>query len=79
MVPLHVLEDVLWAHKTELAKSHMALLRYRSALEANGIEPPDEEGADFLQMLRDCRQVIQTAHDFVGKLGSSKELLESWR
>ena len=35
---------------------------------------------DLLEMWRDCRHVIETANEFVMRLGTSKELLEmAWR
>jgi len=68
-------------HRAELAKLKMQLTLYRSTLEEHGIEPPDRDGADLLQMWRDSAAVISTASAFVAQLGTSKELIGSapWR
>ena len=78
MLPLHALHDVEQAHRLEVAKQRMLLLKYRLLLEQHGIEPPDDEGADLLEMWRDCRRVIETANWFVMRLGTSKELVADW-
>ena len=62
-------------HANEIAKLKMQLVRYRASLEENGIEPPDAEGADLLEMWRVCANVIQAAHLCVEHLGTSKELV----
>ena len=77
-VPSEAFEAQEWLHGQEIAKLRMQLVTYRAALEEAGIEPPDMEGADLLQMWRDCRKVIETANEFVIGLGTSKELLGSW-
>jgi hypothetical protein len=77
-VPLHMLHDLAELHRIEVARQRILLTRYRLLLEEHGIEPPDDEGADLLQMWRDCRTVIQTANEFVMKLGSSAEMLKDW-
>ena len=74
---MHALEFV---HRQELAEMKMKLARYRVLLEEHGIEPPDLEAADFLEMWRECARVIDMAHGFVERLGPSKELLAGpWR
>lgn len=68
-------------HRVELAKLKMQLVLYRETLEQHGIEPPDRDGADLLQMWRDSAAVISTASAFVAQLGTSKELIAAtpWR
>ena len=74
-VPAEMLEAEISQFRVELAKREMQLVRYRQTLEEHGIEPPDMDGADLLEMWRDCRAVISTASEFVAHLGSAKELL----
>ena len=83
MMPLAEHERVLDAlhqkHRFELNIEAMKLVRYRQLLEEHGIEPPDNEGQEFLQMWRDAQAVISTASEFVHKLGTSRELLsDAW-
>src|SRR5262249_43250374 len=67
-------------HRTEMAKLRMQLIRYREALEAAGVAPPDMDGADLLELWRKCRSVVEAASECLAILGSSRELLdESWR
>ncbi len=62
-------------HRRELAKLRMQLIAYRQALEAHGIEPPDHDDDDLMEMWRDCRAVISTASHFAANLRSARELL----
>lgn len=78
MVPVELLEARVEELRCELAKREMVIVRYRQALKDAGVDPPDLEGADLLQMWQDCRAVISTASEFVTRLGSSKELLDDW-
>jgi hypothetical protein len=78
MVPAVLLEAQAHEHRVELAKRDMQLVRYRLLLEQHGIEPPDSDGEELLQMWRDCRTVITTASEFTMRLGTSKELLTDW-
>lgn len=78
LVPVELLEARVEEYRLELAKRDMQIVRYRLVLEEHGIEPPDADGADLLEMWRDCRAVISTASEFVAKLGTSKELLADW-
>ena len=73
-----ILEAMTLMHREEIAKLSMQVARYRWALEKNGIEPPDESGADLLKMWRRCMQMINHATLFAQELGSEKELLEVW-
>ena len=74
-----VMEAIHLAHRAETVKLGMQVARYRALLEENGIEPPDDEAEDFLQLARDAATVIETASQFVTRLGTSKELLaDSW-
>ena len=82
------LERLYHEHRLELARKDATILRYRALLEEHGITPPDDEGADILDMWRGCRRVIETAFDFVSEverfrtaLGTSKEFLDTrrWR
>jgi hypothetical protein len=78
LVPVELLEARVNEYRLELAKREMQLVRYRLALEAHGIDPPDAEGADLVEMWRDCRAVISTASEFTMRLGTAKELLVDW-
>jgi len=77
-VPTELLEARVQEYRIELAKKDMQLVRYRLLLEQYGIEPPDSEGAELVQMYRDCRAVISTASEFVKDLGSARELMDDW-
>ena len=77
-VPVELFEARIEEDRLELAKRDMQLVRYRLALLEHGIEPPDADGEELLQMWRDCRHVISTASQFVMKLGTGKELLVDW-
>ena len=79
LVPSEMLEAKDLEHRVELAKAHMLLVRYREVLEEHGIAPPDPTGEELLRMWRDCSAVITTASDFVATLGTSKELLQTFR
>jgi hypothetical protein len=81
MVPTVLLEAREMEHRLELAKLEMTIVTLREALEQAGVDPPVKEGAELMQMWRDCRAVISTASDFVGRLGSAREMLqeEPWR
>lgn len=63
------------SYGSEIAKLKMQLVVYRDALLAAGIEPPDMEGEDLLAMWKVCSRVIDAAHECVGNLGTSKELI----
>lgn len=78
LVPVELLEARVQEYRLEIAKRDMVIVRYRQALIAAGVDPPDLEGADLLEMWQDCRAVISTASEFVAKLGTSKELLADW-
>lgn len=73
VLPLHV------TYGQEIAKLKMQVLRYREALVDAGIEPPDAEGKDLLDMWNACKAVVGAAHDCVAQLGTSKELLVPMR
>jgi hypothetical protein len=77
-VPVELFEAWVEEHRLELAKREMQLVRYRKALIDNGIEPPDADGQELLEMWQDCRHVISTASEFVMRLGTAKELLVNW-
>ena len=79
LIPAEILEAKDLEHRVELAKAHMLLARYRAVLEEHGIAPPDPTGEELLKMWRDSAAVISTASDFVAALGTSKELLTSFR
>ena len=75
---MELLEARVEEYRLELAKREMQLVRYRLVLEQHGIDPPDADGEELLEMWRDCRHVISTASQFVMNLGASKELLVDW-
>jgi len=79
LVPAEMLEAKDLEYRAELAKAHMLIASYRAVLEEHGIEPPDKTGDELLRMWRDCSAVISTASDFIEHLGTSKELLRSFR
>lgn len=65
---------------SEIAKLKMQLAVYRGCLVEHGIEPPDREGQELLEMWQSCKRVIAAAQSCVAQLGTSKELLaERWR
>lgn len=70
-----VADSVHAAYRGEVARLKMQLVLYRETLLEHGIDPPDRDGDDLLQMVRDCNAVISTASMFVHHLGSAKELL----
>jgi hypothetical protein len=74
-LPLEAVEAMRDEHRLELAKLRMQLALYRQSLVAAGIDPPDRDGAELLQMWQDCRAVISTASHFTASLRSAKELL----
>jgi hypothetical protein len=43
-----------------------------------GLDPPDRDGADLLEMWVKCREVIVAASECLAMLGTSKELLDDW-
>jgi len=66
------------SYRSEIARLKMQLVLYRKVLLDNGIEPPDREGEDLLDMVRECGTVVSTASAFVQHLGTAKELLYGW-
>jgi len=67
-------------YRAELGKVAMQVVVYRAALEDAGLVPPDKDGEELLAMWRDAAAVISTASEFVHRLGTSRELLDSeWR
>jgi hypothetical protein len=79
LVPAEMMEAKELEHRVDLAKAHMLLVCYRAILEKHGIKPPDPTGEELLQMWRDCSAVISSASEFVERLGTSKELLATFR
>lgn len=78
-VPVEALEAATLEHRRELAKVRMQLVIYRDTLELNGIDPPDKDGAELLELYRRMSAVISTASEVVAVLGPAKELLQdSW-
>lgn len=75
LIPIDVMEAKETEYRLELAKERMRVLRYRDLLEEHGIEPPDLDDEQLVQMLRDARAVITTASEFVAHLGTAKELI----
>lgn len=73
-----LLEAMELQHRAEINKLAMKVALYRRLLEEHGIEPPDASGEDLLDMWRRCMGIVAHTHDFVHRLGSSKELLEQW-
>ena len=70
-----IVEAMSYEYRAELAKLRMQLILYREALEEAGIEPPDRNDDELLQMWKNARAVISTASMFVADLRSAKELL----
>lgn len=73
-----IVEALHTEYKQELAKAHMQLALYRSLLIQAGIEPPDKSGEELLSLWEECRNLINTTHEFVMRMGPSKELLMNW-
>jgi hypothetical protein len=65
-------------HRMEMAKLRMQQVLYRQALLDAGLDPPDRDGADLLEMWVKCREVIVAASECLAMLGTSKELLDDW-
>lgn len=78
-LPVEAFEAERVQHQQDLAKLRMQLIMYRMALEEAGIEPPDRDDGDLLEMWRACRRVLEAAHLCVANLGTSMELLKDWR
>lgn len=66
-------------HRVEVNRLKAKLALYRMALEDAGIQPPDGEAADVVQLWRDTAAVIDTTSTFVERLGSAKELIGRMR
>jgi hypothetical protein len=77
-VPTEALEAMELEHRGEIAKLRMQLVIYRERLMEHGIEPPDRDSDELLDLYRRCSAVISTASEFAASLGSAKELLQDW-
>ncbi len=77
-VPVELLEGVQLEHRAEVAKLRMQLVIYRERLMENGIEPPDRDSDELLDLYRRCCAVISTASELAAGLGSAKEMLQDW-
>lgn len=62
-------------YRSDMAKLQMRVVLYRRLLEEHGIEIPDHDDDELMQMWQDCRAVISTAATFTSHLRSAKELL----
>lgn len=62
--------------RDDLSRERMRTLLYLQALRDAGIEPPDADDNELLQLWQDARAVVSTASEFVHHLGTAKELLE---
>lgn len=62
-------------HKADVAKLRMQLVLYRQALLDAGIEPPDMDGEDLLELWRSHAAVVSTASQVLMSMGTAKELL----
>jgi len=67
------------SYRAEMAKLKLQLVLYRDTLLANGIEPPDRDGEELLELWRQSARVITAASDFVHNLGSGKEMMFGWK
>jgi hypothetical protein len=61
--------------RLEVGVMRMQLVRYAAALEEHGIPVADADTAELLTMWRDAAAVVDTASEFVVKLGTAKELI----
>lgn len=68
-------EAMVRTHRAEVARLSLTIMRQRALLDAHGIESPDDEGRDMLELWRECARVVEAAHALVEHLGTSKELL----
>jgi hypothetical protein len=83
-VPLEAVNDLITLHRIEMADMEMKLSIARELLKRHGVEL---EESDLDKQWADCRQVVETAFEFVmaveafrEKLGTSKELVaQQWR
>ncbi len=71
-------EAVALAYRGEVAKLKMQLVVYRQALLDAGIEPPDRDGEELLELVRRCNAVVTSASEVIHHLGSAKELTLAW-
>jgi hypothetical protein len=55
-VPVELFEARMQEHRMELAKREMQLVRYRLCLEQHGIDPPDSDGEELLEMWRNAER-----------------------
>lgn len=70
-----IVESIETRHRADVGKLAIKLALYQEALEREGIEAPDPDGAELLKFWRDCASVVSTASDFVSELGTAKELI----
>lgn len=68
-------EAMVRTHRAEVTRLSLTIVRQRALLEQYGIEAPDNEGRDMLELWRECARVVEAAHSLVEHLGTSKELL----
>ncbi len=71
-------EAVHAAYRGEVAKLKMQLVVYRQALVDAGLEPPDRDGEELLELVRRCNAVVSSASEVIHMLGSAKELTLAW-
>lgn len=71
-------EAVHATYRGEVAKLKMQLAIYRDTLLEHGIDPPDHEADDLLEIVKACNAVISTTSQFAVQLGTAKELLYGW-
>jgi len=73
-----LLEAVEKEHRAEVGKLKLQLVVYRRALVDAGVDPPDMDGDDLLQLWQSYADVARATGDFVVKLGPAKEMLDRW-
>jgi hypothetical protein len=76
-MPVEAFQALINEHRVEMAKLRMQLIVYREMLISHGIEPPDRDDDELMQLYERARTVVSSASIFVAGLKSEKELFIS--
>jgi hypothetical protein len=76
-VPVEAFQALINEHRVEMAKLRMQLIIYRETLISHGIEPPDRDDDELMQLYERARIVVSSASSFVAGMKSEKELFIS--
>jgi len=74
-------EAVALSYRKKINELEAQLLLYRKALIDAGIDPPDRESDDLMELMRRIAALTEASTDFVDFFGSGKEMWSgtSWR